>query len=259
MRRSNQPGNDKSTCATCGIVLLLAALLILWAVRGGPFAPPADVPPTPAVPTRMVLSATVAQHDGTVPLFDVPCWSHSRRNPATCTPTPIVTTVPTDTPTPAPTGTPCAGPDPVWSCVSPQEFEAEVARLINAHRALPPHDPWFQTAIALDLRADLSTAERLHADEMVANNLCEHGDFGTRAAEQGYTGWAWGNIGACGYPNPAETVQGWIDSPGHHWIMDEPNAMTEFGVGMAFYANRYASVWVTIGCGGGIPCMAAIK
>jgi len=89
------------------------------------------------------------------------------------------------------------------------------------------------------------------------DDRCEHGDFGTRAAEQGYTGFAWGNIGACGYPSPAEAVQGWIDSPGHHWIMDEPNAMTEFGVGVAFYANRYASVWVTIGCGGGIPCMAA--
>lgn len=49
------------TYVTCGIVLLLAVLLALWAFKGGPFSPSpvtpipvvivTPVPPPPAVPT----------------------------------------------------------------------------------------------------------------------------------------------------------------------------------------------------------------
>jgi uncharacterized protein YkwD len=127
--------------------------------------------------------------------------------------------------------------------VPQREFELEVGRLINEHRVN------VHGFAPLDMREDLSNAERPWAEESVLFDRCEHGDYGTRAAQAGYTGFAWGNIGACGYPNPAETVQGWIDSPGHHFIMDAWD-MTDFGVGMAFYANRYASVWATIGQGG---------
>ncbi len=200
----------------------------------------------------------------------------SPTNTPTPTDTPLV--VPTDTavpPTPTDTAVPptatvqitpiaspttCSGPDPYWSCVATvDEYEHEVARLINLHRGSPPHDPWFESGIALDFRADLTRAEQGHAEEMVEFNLCEHGDFGGRAAAEGYTGFAWGNIGSCGYENPANTVQGWIDSPAHHWVMDEAEAMTEFGVGAARYANNYWSTWVTIGCGGSIPCMAGAE
>lgn len=125
-----------------------------------------------------------------------------------------------------------------------REFELEVGRLINEHRAtVHGYAPYA-------MRMDLSLAERGWAEYMVSVNGCEHGDYGARALEQGYTGWAWGNIGACGYPNPAETVQGWLDSPGHHGIIDECCNMTEFGVGAAQYANGYWSVWSTVGVGG---------
>lgn len=144
----------------------------------------------------------------------------------------------------------------MWCGATQEAFEAEVARLINLHRQSPPHEPWWESGIALQWRADLSAAQRPWAEQMVANNECYHGDFGGRAYQQGYTGWPWAEIGSCGYPSPAAAVQGWIDSPGHHWAMDEAEAMTEFGVGAAQYANRYWSTWVIIGCGGGIPCMA---
>lgn len=301
---------SKGTYITCGIVLLIAILLVIWAMWRNPFAPDPQTPPTPipvvivtpdtqpppvptlvvptmpagvptapapvptGVPTRVLLNA-VAQHDGTTPLFGPPCWSNSRRNPATCTPTitpfppgsPTVTAVPTDTPTAiatatgtaVPTGTPSVTPtvcphNTYWACVTPREFAAETARLINVHRQTVHGYGLFT------LRADLSRAEELHAIKMIgdpANNdddRCEHGDYGGRAAAQGYQGFAWGNIGACGYDTPASTVQGWVDSPGHHFIMDAWD-MTEFGVGAAQYANGYWQAWSTIGCGHDIPCL----
>ena len=215
----------------------------------------------------------------------VPC--HAPPAVATCTPTPTseptvtptnsptsfppgsptVTAVPTDTPTSThtaaptltgtvgPTGTPTPCPhNTYWACVTPAEFAAETGRLINVHR---------QTVHGyglLTMRADLSRAEELWAIEMIGDpfvnedDRCEHGDYGTRAAQQGYTGFAWGNIGACGYDTPAATVQGWIDSPGHHFIMDAWD-MTEFGVGAAQYGNGYWQAWSTVGCGHDIPCL----
>lgn len=194
---------------------------------------------------------------------DIPCWANGRKPHPTCTPGPLATS--TALPTPIASPTPCYGPDPYWSCVATiEQFEDEVQRLINEHRQLPPHDPWYQTGIALTFHPSLRLAQEEWAIQMIGDpsdpndDQCYHGDYGGRAARYGYTGWAWGEIGACGYATPADTVQGWIDSPGHHRVMDEPNTMTEFGAGAAKYANNYWQVWVIIGCDGGIPCMSAV-
>lgn len=116
--------------------------------------------------------------------------------------------------------------------------------MINVRRAeggLPPF-AWNEI---------LPEAERPWAAQMVAENACYHGDFGGRAIALGYTGFAWGEVGACGYPSPEDVVQGWMDSPGHRGIiMDNGGAMDEIGVGMAYYANRFTSVWAIVGDSG---------
>lgn len=215
----------------------------------------------------------------------VPCWAPPTMN--TCTPTvratktplptetstspptdtPVSISTPTNTPTQISTNTPvpqtvqptpttCRGPDPYWSCqATVAQAELEVARLINLHREIHGAGEWRQ----LSWNDSLSRAEHGWAIQMVRDNTCFHGDFGQRAIQEGYQGYAWGNIGSCGYPNPEAAVQGWIDSPGHHSIMDEHPDMTEFGVGGARYPNNYWQFWVTIGCGNSIPCGGSLE
>jgi uncharacterized protein YkwD len=238
--------------------------------------PTAALPPPPpplptgvptGVPTRTLLNA-VAQHDGTTPLFGPPCWSNSKRNPATCTPTvtPLpadtatATPIPTDTPMPPPPtntatatptaapGTPSATPTPHWTQPPPAVLAEEetMRQLINQHR------------VSIGLHAllhiePLDRAQRWWAYDMIAANDCYHGDYGWRALQMGYAGFAWGEAGACGYPNAAEAFQGWLDSPGHRGIVEAVRE-NEFGVGAWQYPNGYWQHWLLVGCGHTLPC-----
>jgi uncharacterized protein YkwD len=126
-------------------------------------------------------------------------------------------------------------------------FEQEVFRVVNERRTelgLVPY-VWVE---------ELARAERPWAEYMIATNQCYHGDFGARAIAEGYTGYPWGEAGSCGYPNPEQVVQGWMDSPGHRGIIMECCNMREMGVGMAYYPNGYSQAWAIVGCDYLVPC-----
>lgn len=243
------------------LLLLVAALLFVGQAQGSTRAP--------------VPSPVMAAHDGTSPLFGPPCWSRAKRNPATCTPTPTafptdtatITPTPTNTPipppptntpvvvpsaTPLPSATPTPGVEP-WRNPSPAVLAEEetMRQLINAHRVANGQHALLHVPV-FDL------AQRWWAYEMVTTNNCYHGDYGGRAYSLGYTGFAWGEAGACGYPNAAEALQGWLDSPGHRGIV-EAVTMTEFGVGAWQYPNGYWQHWLLVGCDSVIPCLAGVE
>jgi uncharacterized protein YkwD len=113
-------------------------------------------------------------------------------------------------------------------------------QLINAHRASMGKNQWARIG-ALDL------AQRDWAMQMATRNECYHGNYGGRALEQGYTGWAWGEAGACGYPTAQEAFQGWLDSPGHRGIIEAGNDMEDVGIGAWQYPNGYFSFWALVG------------
>lgn len=175
------------------------------------------------------------------------------------TQTPVV--VPTDTPVVLPTNTPVvlptntAPPPATWTprpaTATPianyhnpppavVSAEAQMYQLINAHRASIGLNQWTRVT-ALDL------AERDWALQMAVTDQCYHGDYGQRAMAQGYSGFAWGEVGACGYPTAQEAFQGWLDSPGHRGIIEAGNAMTDVGIGAWQYPNGYFTFWALVG------------
>jgi uncharacterized protein YkwD len=118
--------------------------------------------------------------------------------------------------------------------------EAQMYQLINAHRASIGRNQWVRVT-SLDL------AQRDWSVQMVATNQCYHGDFGARAAQQGYPGWAWGEVGACGYPSAQEAFQGWLNSPGHRGIIEAGDSMDDVGIGAWQYSNGYFQFWAVVG------------
>jgi uncharacterized protein YkwD len=234
---------------------------------------PTAVPPNPPVPvptgvvTRQVPRAGLASgvgplHDGPVPLFTAygperrPCWARSSR--VTCTPTPVAppptaepTSMPTAEPTAAPTNTAgtTATPTPEvcgqnrWLCATVAEMETELHRIVNQHRVSIGRIP-------LGRVTSLDLAQREWADRMVAENACYHGDFGERAARYGYTGFAWGEAGACGQDSPQQTLDDWLDSPGHRGIVEADQSFgvtfTDIGVGCAQYGTRHWTCWILV-------------
>jgi uncharacterized protein YkwD len=112
---------------------------------------------------------------------------------------------PTSSPAPAPTTT-------ATSSAGATEIEAEVTRLTNVERAKAGCG-------ALRIDARLTTAARLHSQDMVDRGYFSHtspdGEGpGDRAEAAGYPSWSGENI-AAGYPTPTAVVRGWMSSDGH--------------------------------------------
>lgn len=190
---------------------------------------------------------------------------------ATNTPVSLATETVTETPTTAPTDTPTRTNTPVSTATAlatntatrtptpdyrnPRPnilaAEDEMRTLINNHRASRGQQPFLHFV-------ELDRAQRRWAVEMVVTNQCYHGDFGQRAAQEGYTGFAWGEAGSCGYASAADAFQGWLDSPGHRGIV-EAVTMTEFGVGAQTYPNGYWQFWLLVGCDAQIPCSGSAE
>jgi uncharacterized protein YkwD len=111
---------------------------------------------------------------------------------------------------------------------------------LNAHRAALGLRQWTR-------QSPLDLAERDWAVQMAVNNQCYHGDFGGRAIAEGFTGWPWGEAGACGFPDAASALAALLDSPGHRFILEECCDMNVVGVGAARYPNGNWTFWILVG------------
>jgi hypothetical protein len=108
---------------------------------------------------------------------------------------------------------------------APSGAEREFAGLLNQERAR-------QGLPALATSPALTDV----ADDYVAENVARGGithdrdaPFTARAEQAGCTGWSGPVLGE-GYANPAQALQGWLDSPGHRAILLDPSN-THVGAG----------------------------
>lgn len=161
------------------------------------------------------------------------------------TPRPVATAttfLPTNTSTSAPpSSTPVADSG---SCMPAGNgsFESQVIALINQERSaagLP----------ALKANTKLTSAARGHSQDMACNGFFSHqssttGGPADRISAAGYSfSWAGENI-AAGYGSAADTVAGWMDSPGHRANILSSN-FTEIGLGYAYWAGSSFGSYIT--------------
>jgi uncharacterized protein YkwD len=123
-------------------------------------------------------------------------------------------------------------------------FDAELLQLTNEerHKAGVP---------ALQLSPQLDQAAQGHAEDMVRNNFFSHtGSNGstlvTRVEAAGYVySFAGENI-AAGRATPAQTIQQWMNSPGHRQNMLNRN-FTQIGFGyVSAPSTAYRHYWVQV-------------
>lgn len=121
-------------------------------------------------------------------------------------------------------------------------FESQVVALINQERSangLP----------ALKANSKLTGAARGHSQDMACNGFFNHvspssGDPSDRIWDAGYSfSWMGENI-AAGYGSAAETVEGWMNSPGHRANILSAN-FTEIGIGYAYLAGSPFGSYIT--------------
>jgi len=124
------------------------------------------------------------------------------------------------------------------------DYVVELLRLINAerrHRGIPP----------LRLSQPLNQAAQQHAEDMAFNDFFSHlGSDGTtlrsRLAAAGYESSEVAENIAAGRASPRETVQQWLNSPGHRANLLNPE-FTEVGFG---YSNsplgRFVFYWTQV-------------
>lgn len=100
----------------------------------------------------------------------------------------------------------------------------------------------------LSLSPTLTDAAEFHSRDMAERNYFSHdlpgiGTWSDNISNYGYPyGTRAENI-AAGYSTAADTVQSWIDSPGHRANMLDPN-LTAIGIGSAYNANsQYGTYW----------------
>lgn len=159
--------------------------------------------------------------------------------PAPPTNSPASTSVP-PTNTAEPTN-----PEPVVCSPSGSSaYESEVIQLINQARSgegLP----------ALTNQSQLTSAARIHSDDMACNNFFSHtspttGSPFDRITAAGYSySWAGENIGA-GYPTPADVVSAWLNSAGHRANILNTN-YTHIGIGYAAWPDSdYGVYWTAV-------------
>ncbi|MDR6320623.1 uncharacterized protein YkwD [Actinoplanes couchii] len=131
-------------------------------------------------------------------------------------------------PAPAVNSTPTTGGSTAKG--SEQALQDEVNRLINIERAN-------NGCAALTVNGQLTTAARAHSAWMAQTGTFSHtgnggSSFVTRAKAAGYAQPSAENI-AMGYRTAAETVNGWMNSPGHHANIVNCQSTT-VGVGVVF-------------------------
>jgi uncharacterized protein YkwD len=152
------------------------------------------------------------------------------------TATPVATPWPTPVSTPKPT--PVATPPPVIGCGSMNATSCEIFRLINEERVKAGIAP-------LGVNATCVASAQEQSQDMNDRNYFSHDRpaFPDRPAEsfaQRMQRWGLGYSGeniAYGYPTPAETVAGWMNSAGHRANILNANFRNS-GVG---YYNIYAT------------------
>ena len=110
------------------------------------------------------------------------------------------------------------------------EARARQDRLTNVERAKAGCG-------ALRIDARLTTAARLHSQDMVDRGYFSHtspdGEGpGDRAEAAGYPSWSGENI-AAGYPTPTAVVRGWLSSDGHRANILNCS-FSRIGVGVAY-------------------------
>ena len=123
--------------------------------------------------------------------------------------------------------TPAPAPPP-GGAATPDEMAAEVARLVNEHRARAGCAP-----LAWDAAA--ARAAQAHSDDMARRGYFSHvspegGDVGGRLRAAGASWRAVAENIASGQPTARAVVQGWLSSPGHRANI-ENCAYTRHGVG----------------------------
>ena len=123
-------------------------------------------------------------------------------------------------------------------------FEAEVISLINAERGK-------EGLTNLSIHSQLTTAARIHSDDMACNAFFSHTSSTTgtpfdRIAAAGYSYSAAGENIAAGYGTPAALVEGWMESEGHRDNILSPS-FTHIGLGYAFWGeSAYGFYWTAV-------------
>jgi uncharacterized protein YkwD len=128
--------------------------------------------------------------------------------------------------------------------------ELEVVDLVNVARAQGGNcgaEGNFAPSGPLTWQPNLTCAARVHSKDMADNNYFSHTNQqgngpGWRLGQAGYNGGGWGENIAAGYPDPANVVQGWLDSDGHCANMLN-GSFTLIGVGYASGNGQYGSYW----------------
>jgi uncharacterized protein YkwD len=100
--------------------------------------------------------------------------------------------------------------------------------------------------------AEIAKAAQGHAEDMAAKNYFDHTSldgrsFIDRIEATGYSGDPGGENIASGFPTPADTMRGWLNSPGHCTNLMDPD-FDDMGLGVADRTDaRYStpvSYWV---------------
>lgn len=162
-----------------------------------------------------------------------PPWWPTPRTPApqpAPQPTPAPPQVPVPPAQPAPQPPPGPAPRP-----GPEEHVEAVVNFERARAGLP--------ILATD--PALVCAAEAHARDLAAGLPCGHvgrdgSQFWQRAAKCGLkTGYASGELVACGYPKAEGAVGGWLSSPTHRGIMLDPGQRRMGGA-------SFGSFWVVL-------------
>jgi uncharacterized protein YkwD len=118
------------------------------------------------------------------------------------------------------------------SCVAPpnvNELATQIAAGLNTSRRANGTAP-------LRFNRQLGQAAMVHACDMLVNDFFDHrGSNGSnsqrRVRDTGYEDCIVAENIAWGYPQPAQIITGWMNSPGHRRNMLHPRVQ-EFGIGI---------------------------
>lgn len=206
--------------------------------------PPAGYPPPTAqpAPTQPAPAATPVVFNplGWIPIpilpFPMPMG------------VPTAAPVPTGTPGAPPAGSPAGAPGG-WS-PSSAPMEAAVLAEVNVRRqrGAACGDKSFGPAAPLSGSAALEQAARAHSVDMAARNYFSHTSQDGRTVQQrlqaaGYRGGAYGENIAAGRETAHDTVEQWMQSPGHCANIMDPSFRL-LGVGHAYSAaSSFGHYW----------------
>lgn len=100
----------------------------------------------------------------------------------------------------------------------------------------------------LVIRTELTTAARLHANDMARRRVMTHtgsdgSDAGTRIWRAGYRWRTWAENVAAGYPSPESVARAWLNSSGHRTNIMNPGI---YQVGVAYTISSNGTVYWTM-------------